>query len=396
MPDINNVINKVVPGSEEVRWSGKPENSWFQWSMLGLGGLGGSLFFVLFVLLSSWDDIGVWIIIMIGWIATSIFSIYQLRNTYYIATDKKLYVYRPFFKKIFTYSNIYAIKLEEKVSDAHRDISLFDKPYASSKNSDNYKPVVLNRIKNGAEVYDQLLGIWLEKGNYRLITNVLESISKKHHLKFTNFKESRTGNECRLSGKVEGLSFDLTLKGMQPVLALNLLMYIPNPQNYFLGIKQQTLMANVSKLFGEQDLKIGNRSFDNKFILQSDNTDFFETVLTQRNQANILNANNQSTATITFGSMDGKKIKQKSAASEKIKDNDDILDLHLIEREETPKTMISFDENIDENRITPLQIKYDLNAKFSDNPKIIAGIIKNSFASIHGLGKAIKEYNHGA
>jgi hypothetical protein len=42
------------------------------------------------------------------------------------------------------------------------------------------------------------------------------------------------------------------------------------PDNFKLLITQQGLIDNISKLFGMQDIQIGNKQFDKKFIVKSD------------------------------------------------------------------------------------------------------------------------------
>ena len=154
----------------------------------------------------------------------------------------------------------------------------------------------------------------------------------------------------------------------------------PNPANNSLIIKPENLIMEVAKLVGWQDLETGNSSFDNAFLLQSNNPHFFKNVLNTILQRQLLETHLLDTGVYEFKPKTVRRRKE----LRKIKENPSVLHLHLTKGKPTP-----LESTTPSQGITPLVYRCSVNGNLL-KPEIHK-LIKSSFKSCLALAQSIEK-----
>ncbi|MEO1434230.1 MAG: hypothetical protein AAFV80_01755 [Bacteroidota bacterium] len=114
---------------------------------------------------------------------------------------------------------------------------------------------------------------------------------------------------------------------------------LPNPKNYTLVLYPEGAFSGLGKLFGTQDIKIGDVDFDSKYMIQSNVPDFAKQVLNLSFQRALLKQSKHFNSRIEYGDLSIKKVK-KEKVSRKGKPKD-VLDYELTLQPDNAPELVS-------------------------------------------------------
>ena len=114
---------------------------------------------------------------------------------------------------------------------------------------------------------------------------------------------------------------------------------LSNPKNYTLVLYQEGALSGLGKLFGTQDIKIGETNFDPKYMIQSNVPDFAKRVLDRSFQSALLKQSKYFDSRIEYGDLSIKKVK-KEKVSRKGKPKD-VLDYELTLQQDTTPDLVA-------------------------------------------------------
>lgn len=317
--------SNIIKKDEKVIWHDKPDTLLsFPIKIFLLMAI-SILMFIIFQLIGQ-SSVTIIAVIFIGW---GIFSIIRSIFTdfnYYIATDKRIYIKDGILGKVkqYNYSRIHSFNIENDDIIIYADVI----PKNVSEDEEKYLPRLSyitdkNNVKNIIEEH------WFTESPYQIVNNEIEVIAKKYNL-ITKYIHPASSERAELKGTINGLPILVTIKAANALERFTIAIDCPNAENNYLKIAEESSIAVYKKVLGIQDLKVGNPRVDYTFLFQSDHQIFFDYVMTDEIQQNLLKAWEYISGNIEMG--DAKNIKNKSIFSlKKKKIDDNILDDDLME-----------------------------------------------------------------
>ncbi len=244
-------------------------------------------------------------------------------NNTYIATDDRIIHIKEGFSKNKTsyyYKNIYQIRLYG--FGFGNEIVLIQSPSANIHFEENQN-IPRIAVSSPHEKLNQIQDAWFSKSPHQNYMKDFENIAKKYHLNFTPFHYSKN-NYLKLDGEINGMKTSFSLGKIFMLQTLNISIECPNSKNNYLMMKPETIGTGFQKITGTQDLKVGYPTFDDKFLLQSNDRRFFDTIIDKKIQKQLLISRRSIKGDFIFGQALVKK-------KENTKEDLDILDAHLLD-----------------------------------------------------------------
>lgn len=241
----------------------------------------------------------------------------------YLASDERiLFIKNKKIFKSYSYKNIYDIdfytdKLVMKYSSSGA-------PWVSSGEI----PTIPN-VENMSEVRPLIRDHWIKKSRHHVNIEAFEEIVKKYDLEFD--EEKAKNKLCiDIKGDINGMPLEFKLNNFLRIDRVFVKIECPNAEknSLFIGLEQG--VHKIGKLLGNQDIIVGHRNFDQKYLLQSNNETFFHSIMDDNIVQQISTANRYLEGSIVIREKNQKKKNVK-------KGMEDILDDVIFEADDNEK-----------------------------------------------------------
>ena len=163
------------------------------------------------------------------------------------------------------------------------------------------------RIKISESDYANINDAWLKKSRHNEVNTLFKKAADKYGLAFEGLHPF--GDQIlKINGSYNGLYIDLKMDKIYNLQKMTINIKCPNPYHRFLAIKREKDKDKMKKMFGMQDLIIGNFLLDEKYIFQSNDPAFLSFVLSGEIQAKML-VGGQLSGNLSFGEKKTRQIK---------------------------------------------------------------------------------------
>lgn len=305
------------------------------------------------------------------------------KGAIYTITNKRYIIHKINFRnkiRIFFYMNLSNIKKIYKASHSFRNsdkvnIELRHRLY-TGKNNDPYDVPVMKGVLINDDAFNKIEETWFNNTIYTQFNDLLKPLAEKYDLKMIPFHHNRSGT-LTLEGQINGMDIFITLRSMHHISNFSLRIKCPNHKKHSLRIFKEGDSTKLRKMLGMQDLQIGNKYLDNKYIFQCDDLDFFNYILDENTQRK-LHYKGLENISIKFGDK-AKKVKNP-------KDNTpltDVLDAHLIDENKNIANIDNYSE---------LSYQYDGFMHYETISLRLVEQVVNSVDPILDLALNIQEY----
>ncbi len=308
---------------------------------------------------------------------------YNSNNLYYLATTDRIIFDRTPHSKFqhtsYYYRNIYKISGNYGTSEPGIALHLNPVYFANAKN-ENHTPVI-RKPSQMKETLAIIRNAWVKKYPYRIFNEHFEPITRKYDLEIEDFNPNDVKQKMIVHGTVKGMEVSCQIGYLNHLQMFKVRINCPNAERNYLRIKRENVGTQLGKIVGLQDLKTGNKQFDDLFLLQSDHEHFFETIMHPNMREMVKRAILNMDWEITMGIEPTSSKKKKTT-----QDDASVLDAHLLSE-------IGTTIKRDESFVSPLILSCDYVHKHTTNYKVIAKQFAKSLEMMIALALEIKAYN---
>ena len=153
----------------------------------------------------------------------------------------------------------------------------------------------------------------------------LQNLVKRYQLK--NVHTGFGASKKIMEGTIDGHEIKVEVKRLSPIEQIVIKVKCENPAGKTLFLSRENATTKLGKRLGLPDILIGNSTFDNKYLIQSDDANFARQIFDKRLQGIFLKAQFVPMGTLALG--DKKKKEILKLFSQK-KDAKDVLDYELL------------------------------------------------------------------
>ncbi len=309
------------------------------------------------------------------WIFINIIAASNRAKDYAITTDRILIGDNPAVLQVIPFNKIYDLHVESGF------ISFINNfPFNTTPNGIGQYPKIQTHI-SPYTIKKDILEHWSKKSAYQTINNRFEKLANKYGLDFHPF-HYKNNKGIKMTGKINQQSFSFHFQILNSFKELEITTTCINEENNFLFIRPEGFGDGMAKKVGMQDEEIGDRLFDSKFILQSDNSKFLNAILDKETKPLIRAGMKYINGRISFGES---LSKNKKKITTDIYEHD-ILDAHLLgeEKEKRDRTP----------GLTSLLVYKSKNMEHLQNPNMVLNHVEMILEMMVNLSTKLKEYNN--
>lgn len=280
MPENNDIANKyssILYRDEKIMWVQEGEDGRMKPScFVILFGVGLLIYwFIAFASgeLGTYLTFGLWLSILYG---ITLFTTYQKeseKKISYILTNKRFIFddqseYRS--HASYPHHEIY------KIYASGNDIILQNDPIHIQQDEEKY-PRIIN-ANQYEDVAPTIKKIWFKGSVYQKQIHQFRELARRYYL---NFDEDLAYKKLKinLNGTIQGMPISFSLDNMLDLKNLDISCICPNSEKNNLYIGLENSAHRVKKMFGLNDIEIGNSIFDEKYVLNSNNETFLKSIL---------------------------------------------------------------------------------------------------------------------
>lgn len=323
-----------------------------------------------------WGEIIHFAIMLVFLLSQFLIYLVTVSTERYIATDERIiFCKNERLDKCqsFYYKDIFRVRKKGN----HKITSISFETRTLTDNEGRFQEIPpFKNMRMYEEDYANLIDAWLKKSRHNEVNSLFQKVADKYQLSFQGLHPF--GDQIlKINGLYDGLYIDLKMDKIYELQKMIINISCPNPYHHFLAIKREKDKDKMKKMFGMQDLTIGNAALDKKYILQSKDPQFLSFVLSDNIQRKML-MGGQLSGNLSFGEKKQHKIKDKQNSL-------DVLDDQLI-IENSKYT------EIDADKISHLEYVFD-EFKYQQyySVRIVQQAIAN-FETVMDIAHRIKEY----
>ena len=301
------------------------------------------------------------------------------KDTYYIATNKRLWVIEGKSRKAVSYKRI-----RYTSTPIHKAIKFYYLKKNIIGTEEEHTLLEFTNLSDVNQALNTISRTWHEKGPFTSLNKVFQDFANSHHLKYLPNLWAAQAPFLILTGEINGKKVEMRITSKGKTYHLSIKMDCPNPNEHYVEIKQETVLTKA-----QEDLQVGNKDFDDVFFIKTDEEAFSQSLLNSKNQVLLMKLQKMKFGKITFGNAKGRPLFVRK--KRKFKDYNQVLDFHLLEGEKvSPRTKIIAP---DENRATTLSYEVTFNPPYETTPSFLAQYSDLAFKSSLALVQSITDYS---
>ncbi len=166
---------------------------------------------------------------------------------------------------------------------------------------------------------------WLYKSPYSHRIRWAEKTAEKYKLKLNPLGTGR--REIIIKGIIDNINIQFLLRDIFIPDTIQIKLEIPNPEKIFFSLSPENTVRKLGKLFGLQDVILGNKKFDSEYLIQSNYPERLPFLFDENLMNDILKYNHNLKGDILFGEKE-KLYKRKNIDKEEL----ELLDAYLVDQ----------------------------------------------------------------
>lgn len=181
------------------------------------------------------------------------------------------------------YNKIFSIKSTDS------NIFVYDKPL-NQYDREKGRILTIKNVPKNKKIIKLLKKYWYPKSIYHQYISEVKYIAEMYDLEFDeDFAHDKL--VIAVEGKLEGMPLRFNLNNLYYPTNFKIEVECPNPEKNSLLIKPENSSHSLGKLMGMQDIDTKKESFNQQYLLQSNNLTFFHDIVTEKMIDNINQSN---------------------------------------------------------------------------------------------------------
>ncbi len=329
-------IKEKLKKDEEIIWHHSIYTSLSKTANYPLIFILGLLFIFLFVTLYKLHfEISLFILIIILIFFCILYFVQQFKGKFFVVTNKRTYLFidMPWnHVQAYSHDRIFKLSYESLNPNGQSELVLFTSPKTTINADHSYFPKITfnglsDEMKKNART--KITDTWFAQSPYQKTIQHFKLLAEKYNLNYQPFHPDKNLSLI-IDGTINGKSIYFELIGLFELKKILISISCANPKHQHILIAPEGFGYRVNKLFGAQDYIIGNKLFDERFIIQGDKA-LIEEILNEERINQYLNATHFLPGKLDFGYKNEKKVKpkiRKNKSQESLLDDDLLADLN--------------------------------------------------------------------